>query len=237
MRDQRRPDDLARRGRRTARRGRSSAASPTTPCAAWSRTDALIGTFASLHDPSLVQNRCFLYHLIGNGTGEWRVPVGGMGAVTDALARAAADGRRRDHHLGRRQRHPAPATTAPRSPGTTARATTPSSRAHVLANVAPWVLRILMGEGRGRRRPSRRAPSSRSTSCSTGCPRLKSGRRPARSPSPARSTSPRTTASSRRRTPTRPPAGCPTALPGEVYCHSLTDPSILGDLAPTARTR
>ena len=51
-------------------------------------TDALIGTFASLHDPSLVQNRCFLYHLIGNGTGEWRVPVGGMGAVTDALARA-----------------------------------------------------------------------------------------------------------------------------------------------------
>lgn len=28
-------------------------------------TDALIGTFASLHDPSLIQNRCFLYHLIG----------------------------------------------------------------------------------------------------------------------------------------------------------------------------
>ncbi|MFI2708374.1 phytoene desaturase family protein, partial [Nocardioides sp. CER28] len=54
-------------------------------------TDALIGTFASLHDPTLIQNRCFLYHLIGNGTGEWRVPVGGMGAVTDALARAAED--------------------------------------------------------------------------------------------------------------------------------------------------
>lgn len=52
-------------------------------------TDALIGTFASLDDPSLVQNRCFLYHLIGNGTGEWRVPVGGMGAVTDELTRAA----------------------------------------------------------------------------------------------------------------------------------------------------
>src|SRR3954469_3704727 len=54
-------------------------------------TDALIGTFADTHDLSLVQNRCFLYHLIGNGTGEWRVPVGGMGAVTDALARAAVD--------------------------------------------------------------------------------------------------------------------------------------------------
>ncbi|MGI8577966.1 MAG: phytoene desaturase family protein [Nocardioidaceae bacterium] len=52
-------------------------------------TDALIGTFASLYDDSLVQNRCFLYHLIGNGTGEWRVPVGGMGVVTDALLKAA----------------------------------------------------------------------------------------------------------------------------------------------------
>ncbi|GAA2082938.1 hypothetical protein GCM10009821_24870 [Aeromicrobium halocynthiae] len=52
-------------------------------------TDALIGTFASLRDPSLVQNRCFLYHLIGNGTGEWRVPVGGMGAVTGELERVA----------------------------------------------------------------------------------------------------------------------------------------------------
>ncbi|WP_332643811.1 phytoene desaturase family protein [Aeromicrobium sp.] len=52
-------------------------------------TDALIGTFASLHDSTLIQNRCFLYHLIGNGTGEWRVPVGGMGAVTAELERAA----------------------------------------------------------------------------------------------------------------------------------------------------
>ena len=53
-------------------------------------TDALIGTFADLDDPSLVQNVCFLYHLIGGGTGDWDVPVGGMGAITDALAKAAA---------------------------------------------------------------------------------------------------------------------------------------------------
>ena len=32
-------------------------------------TDGLIGTFASLHDPSLVQNRCFLFHRMGGGTG------------------------------------------------------------------------------------------------------------------------------------------------------------------------
>ncbi|RIJ70891.1 NAD(P)/FAD-dependent oxidoreductase [Nakamurella silvestris] len=56
-------------------------------------TDALIGTFTSLADESLLANRCFLYHLIGRGTGEWHVPVGGMGALADALtARARALG-------------------------------------------------------------------------------------------------------------------------------------------------
>jgi phytoene dehydrogenase-like protein len=52
-------------------------------------TDAKIGIFTEPHDPSLVQNRCFLYHLIGNKTGEWKVPVGGMGAVSSALEDAA----------------------------------------------------------------------------------------------------------------------------------------------------
>ena len=52
-------------------------------------TDAKIGVFTYPHDPSLVQNRCFLYHLIGNKTGEWKVPVGGMGAVSSELERAA----------------------------------------------------------------------------------------------------------------------------------------------------
>lgn len=54
-------------------------------------TDALIGTFARLDDPSLQQNICFLYHLLGGGTGQWDVPVGGMGAVTAVLAAAATD--------------------------------------------------------------------------------------------------------------------------------------------------
>jgi phytoene dehydrogenase-like protein len=49
-------------------------------------TDGLIGTFAPAGDPQLRPNRCFLYHVIGDGTGEWRVPVGGMGAITDQLA-------------------------------------------------------------------------------------------------------------------------------------------------------
>jgi phytoene dehydrogenase-like protein len=52
-------------------------------------TDALIGTFASASSADLAQNRCFLYHVIGGGTGEWKVPVGGMGAVSEGLSRAA----------------------------------------------------------------------------------------------------------------------------------------------------
>jgi phytoene dehydrogenase-like protein len=54
-------------------------------------TDALIGTFSHAHDPSLLQNRCFLYHVIGGGTGDWDVPVGGMGALTAALTDTARD--------------------------------------------------------------------------------------------------------------------------------------------------
>lgn len=55
-------------------------------------TDAKIGVFTHPHDETLLQNRCFLYHLIGNKTGEWKVPVGGMGAVASALEQAARQG-------------------------------------------------------------------------------------------------------------------------------------------------
>jgi phytoene dehydrogenase-like protein len=51
-------------------------------------TDALIGTFAD-PDTDLAANRCFLYHVIGGGTGDWNIPVGGMGAVSGSMQRAA----------------------------------------------------------------------------------------------------------------------------------------------------
>ncbi len=58
-------------------------------------TDALIGTFVPNIDTTLAGNRCFLYHVIGNETGNWDVPVGGMGAVSaellDAARRAGAE--------------------------------------------------------------------------------------------------------------------------------------------------
>ena len=50
-------------------------------------TDALVGTFSSVDD--FQANICFLYHVIGNGSGEWRVPEGGMGALVSELERAA----------------------------------------------------------------------------------------------------------------------------------------------------
>ena len=48
-------------------------------------TDAKIGVPTYPEDPTLLQNRTFIYHIIGQGTGTWRVPVGGMGALVDAL--------------------------------------------------------------------------------------------------------------------------------------------------------
>lgn len=48
-------------------------------------TDGKIGVFTHPHDPSLIQNRCFLYHVIGGGNGEWRVPVGGMRSLVNSL--------------------------------------------------------------------------------------------------------------------------------------------------------
>ena len=56
-------------------------------------TDARIGVSTFPDDPSLLQNRCFLYHIIGQGTGEWKVPVGGMGTLLNQLLGVALDSR------------------------------------------------------------------------------------------------------------------------------------------------
>jgi phytoene dehydrogenase-like protein len=189
-------------------------------------TDALIGTFASAHDAELRQNRCFLYHVIGNGTGEWRVPVGGMGAVTTALRRAAreagadlvtgadvvavaADGR--DAEVSYRRRGAEQVVAA----------------AHVLAGVAPAVLDRLRG------RPERSAEGAQMkiNMVLDRLPRLRSGHDPAvafagtlhvdEGYAALEAGYAAATAGS-----------LPDPLPGEVYCHTLTDGSILSpDLA------
>ena len=105
-------------------------------------TDALIGTFAALDDPGLAQNRCFLYHVIGNGTGRWDIPVGGMGALSGALADAARS--------AGAQLHVGTPVTRIESSGAGAAVHTVDGAVHegrrVLANVAPVVLASLLGD-------------------------------------------------------------------------------------------
>ena len=52
-------------------------------------TDALIGTFSSNRDTELYANRCFMYHVIGGETGAWNIPIGGMGSVSGSMETAA----------------------------------------------------------------------------------------------------------------------------------------------------
>ncbi|MDT9591934.1 NAD(P)/FAD-dependent oxidoreductase [Nocardioides zeae] len=189
-------------------------------------TDALIGTFASLHDPSLVQNRCFLYHLIGNGTGEWRVPVGGMGAVTDAL-RAAAE------RAGAEILTSAEVVRVASEEVTFADADgrhTVGAR-FVLSGVAPWTLAHLIGE-EGLAPVKPQGSQLKINLLLDRLPRLASGEDPALAF--AGTLHLNEGAEQLERAYAEAAAGrVPTDLPGEVYCHSLTDPSILGDLEGT----
>lgn len=191
-------------------------------------TDALIGTFASMHDPSLIQNRCFLYHLIGNGTGEWRVPVGGMGAVTDALARAAVSaGAEIVTGAGVSRIEPgSDSATVVWHDGMGDRSLTCR---RVLSGVAPWVLRILLGEGEDDATKPEGA-QLKINFLLDRLPQLASGADPAVAFAGTLHLGEDYTqlqtayaeASAGR---------VPSTMPGEVYCHSLSDPSILGDLA------
>jgi phytoene dehydrogenase-like protein len=196
-------------------------------------TDALIGTFARMNDPSLIQNRCFLYHLIGNGTGEWRVPVGGMGAVTDALAAAArtagAELVVNAEVTAVRDGHGDAEVDVASNTGTqTLRAR------FVLANVAPWVLAGLLGE--------RRDPTDKPAGAQlkinfllTRLPRLASGADPR--VAFAGTLHLGEDYSELERAYAEAAAGqVPSRLPGEVYCHSLTDPEILGQVPEGTHT-
>jgi phytoene dehydrogenase-like protein len=196
-------------------------------------TDALIGTFARMQDPSLIQNRCFLYHLIGNGTGEWRVPVGGMGAVTGALAASA-------RKAGAELAVNAEATAIRSGPGGAEVDVADSSgtrtvRARfVLANVAPWVLAGLLG--------AKPDPAAKPVGAQlkvnfllTRLPRLASGADPRIAFAGTLHLGEDYPALERAYAQA---AGgeVPERLPGEVYCHSLTDPSILGEVPAGTQT-
>lgn len=189
-------------------------------------TDALIGTFARAQETSLKQNRCFLYHVIGNGTGTWNVPVGGMGALSAALLRAATG-------AGAHIRTGAEVTRIDPEGAVTVRQAgaeyTVGAR-HILANVAPATLAGLLGEAPAGAGPGSepegaqlkinmvlaRLPALRDSSVSaeeafTGTFHVHEGYA-ALGAAFQRATG----------------GQIPALPPCEAYCHSLTDPSILG---------
>jgi phytoene dehydrogenase-like protein len=181
-------------------------------------TDGLIGTFAQADEPSLRQNRCFLYHVIGNGTGDWDVPVGGMGAVTAALVDTAERaGVELVTHAEARSIDPDGLVTYGEDRSVVGR--------HVLANVAPPVLAGLLGESAVepegaqlkvnmvlRRLPRLRDRNADPVRAFGGTFHVREGYRELA-------------------TAYAEAAGgaVPSVPPCEIYCHSLTDPSILGD--------
>ena len=187
-------------------------------------TDALIGTFAAAADADLRQNRCFLYHVIGGGTGDWRVPVGGMGAVSSALADAA-------RHAGAELRTRAEVLSLePHAEGvdvsfTDGTAESATRAGHALLNAAPAELDRLLGSAQA---PLPEGAQLKLNMLLSRLPRLKDG---ALAPERAFAGTfhVNETAAQLQRAHDEAASGAIPALPPcESYCHSLTDPSILG---------
>lgn len=199
-------------------------------------TDGLIGTFTSTSDPALDANRCFLYHVIGNATGDWDVPIGGMGAVSGELENAAREAGARiltgadvgsispDGEVRYRQ--------GGRDLVATGR--------HVLANVAPWVLHGLLGPSAGPADPPAK-PEGAQVKVNLLLRRLPKLRDAAVSPEAAFGGTFHINETFSQLEGAHEQAShgtVPEPLPCEIYCHSLTDPSILspGLVAAGAQT-
>ena len=183
-------------------------------------TDGLIGTFAGAHDADLRQNRCFLYHVIGNGTGAWNVPVGGMGALAAEIAACAA--------AAGAELVTDAEVVAIEADGHAAEVRTPAAAVrcdHVIAGCAPAVLAQLAGL------PSPDPPEGAQLKVNMLLERLPRLRDAAVDPADAfagtfhvnetysQLAAAHATALAGR---------VPDPAPCEIYCHSLTDPSILG---------
>ncbi len=189
-------------------------------------TDALIGTFADTADPTLAQNRCFLYHVIGGGTGDWDVPVGGMGAVVGALttaARTAGAELLTGATVHAIQPHSSGADVA----WTDADGGEHAVRGgHVLANAAPHVLSRLLGE------PGTPAPEGSQLKVNLVLRRLPRLRDSSVVPAEAFAGTFHVNEGYDQLAAAHAEAAAgriPTLPPAETYCHTLADPSILGD--------
>jgi phytoene dehydrogenase-like protein len=182
-------------------------------------TDALIGTFTSAFE--LQANICFLYHLIGNGTGEWKVPRGGMGALVKELQRVATS-------AGVEIRTEAKVASISSSPAlvtTTLQSGEIIESDYLLSNAAPQVLAQL----RGKQKPDSRDGSQMKINILLkSLPQLKSGIDPRLAF--AGTFHANETFSQCEQVFSDAKAGrMPTKLPIEMYCHTLSDPSILSE--------
>ena len=182
-------------------------------------TDALVGTFASAFE--MQANICFLYHLIGNGTGEWKVPRGGMGALVKELVRVALS---EGVEIRVNSRVNAVETTSTHAMVTLDDGSKITS-SYILSNAAPQTLAKL----RGAKPPlSLDGAQMKINILLKGLPKLKSGIDPRLAfagtfhANESFSTFESTFAEAK--------AGkLADKLPIEMYCHTLTDPSILSD--------
>ncbi|WP_347976526.1 NAD(P)/FAD-dependent oxidoreductase [Microbacterium sp. ProA8] len=191
-------------------------------------TDGLIGTFASADDESLRQNRCFLYHVIGGGTGDWDVPVGGMGSVSAELERAARE-------AGAELRTGAEVVAVSPDGAITLDDDSTVHARLVLSGVGPAVLaRLLASGGAGVGAvPAPEGAQLKVNMLLRRLPRLRDDRVAPEAAFAGTFHVNETMSQLERAHATAVRGGIPDPLPAEIYCHSLTDPSILG---PELRT-
>jgi phytoene dehydrogenase-like protein len=182
-------------------------------------TDALIGTFVSAE--SIQANICFLYHLMGNGTGEWKVPRGGMGALVKELERVAIS-------LGVQIKTNSEVTeVSTDSEGVTVRTFSGQSYSaeYLLSNAAPAHLDRIRGK---KTKSSLSGSQLKINMLLKALPQLKSGADPKRAfsgtfhinESYLELEDAYVTAKN---------GAIPEHAPSEMYCHTLTDASILSD--------
>jgi phytoene dehydrogenase-like protein len=186
-------------------------------------TDGLIGTFASADDESLRQNRCFLYHVIGGGTGDWDVPVGGMGSVSAELERAARE-------AGAELRTGAEVVAVSPDGAITLDDDSTVHARLVLSGVGPAVLaRLLASGGAGVGAvPAPEGAQLKVNMLLRRLPRLRDDRVAPEAAFAGTFHVNETMSQLDRAHATAVRGGIPDPLPAEIYCHSLTDPSILG---------
>jgi phytoene dehydrogenase-like protein len=186
-------------------------------------TDGLIGTFSYADDPRLRQNRCFLYHVIGGGTGDWDVPVGGMGRVSGELERAARD-------AGAELRTGSEVISiSPDGEVGIGGATAETLRARlVLSGVGPAVLDQLLAGGDPSSHEAPEGAQVKVNMLLRRLPRLRDERVAPEAAFAGTFHINETMAQLDDAHAVASVGGIPSPLPAEIYCHSLTDPSILG---------